>query len=278
MIERTSPERALADAAITAERHETKYLLAQEHRVALKQMLDRHLSLHHYRGEGENPLPWPEHFVTTVYFDTPDRSHFRAARENGDQNLKLRAKEYYDLHPSLAELATDVSEVLHQPAWLWLELKMRSGTQSSKHRIRLPRTLVPEWIAGRVEPDAQTCVAGRAGDAEALRDYCSRLSLAPTCVVNYRRASFQSPDSRLRVTLDTDLCFYPVPSELWSRRSLNRAALGRPRLREPQLLLEVKHRQAEIPAWLGEALAAAGAVPVNYSKFVRAAEAVLADD
>src|SRR5688500_190901 len=94
-------EAAEADARLTADRDEVKYLVGREHAQELAVALGRHLPSHRFTGEGANPLPRPRHFVTTVYFDTASRHQFQAAHADGEHNLKMRAKEYYDLHPSL---------------------------------------------------------------------------------------------------------------------------------------------------------------------------------
>jgi len=60
-------------ALLTGDREETKYLVARQEQRALVASLNQHLPSHRHRGEGSNPLPSPEHFVTTVYFDTPSR-------------------------------------------------------------------------------------------------------------------------------------------------------------------------------------------------------------
>ncbi len=270
MLRPDAPRTPRADAEITADRDETKYLIAQEHRGGLVRALDRHLPQHRFRGEGQNLLPSPQHFVSTVYFDTPSRLHFRAAQENEDDHVKVRVKEYYDLHPSLAELATNLDEVLHRPPWVWLELKRRRGTRTSKHRVRVERRLVPQWLAGHGERAS--------GEAELVRSYVSALAepLLAFGLVNYRRSSWQNESGGLRVTLDCELAFYEAPDDLWEKPALVRTALGKPRVREQRLLLEIKQREA-MPSWLEAALADARARPVKYSKFVRALEALVTD-
>jgi hypothetical protein len=257
--------------SITSDREETKFLVAAHDRKTLVAALNEHLPSHRHSGEGANRLPGPEHFVTTVYFDTPTRRHFRAALGDTQQNVKVRVKEYYDVHPSLAELATDASQVLHQSAHVWLELKRRAGDRTTKQRVRLERRSVPTWLR-----EQGAAAAPHDSDAAAIRAYCQSLAepLVPSCLVNYRRASWQAADDALRVTLDAELAFFEAPNELWSRPSLSRAGLGTPRLRESRLLLEVKQRGGPLPAWLVQTLLEARARPVSYSKFLRAAESV----
>src|SRR5438477_11590064 len=94
------------DAAMTAQRGEAKYLVTVEQGRALMGEIDRHLAPHRHVGKGANRLPDPRHYVTTIYFDTASRALFRAT-QTSESHLKLRAKEYYDLHPGPTESATD---------------------------------------------------------------------------------------------------------------------------------------------------------------------------
>ena len=121
-----------ADARMTAEREETKYLVPPARWETLAAELSHRLSGHRFTGEGANRLPDPHHYVTTIYFDTPSRALFRAAATAPDDNLKVRAKEYYDLHPSLAEVATDPTQIVRYQPWLWFELERREGPRTSK--------------------------------------------------------------------------------------------------------------------------------------------------
>jgi hypothetical protein len=268
------------DEQITAEREETKYLLPRERFTALARLLEQKIPLHRFTGEGANRLPDAHHFVTTVYFDTPTRRHFRAAIADGEHNIKLRAKEYYDLHPSLAELATTPDQIVRFQPWVWIEMKRREGTKTMKRRFRLPKREVPVVFAGGTlsgeallhEAEREAALAG----VNDLVDYTDRLGepLVASCLVNYRRLSWQLPDSSLRITVDIDLSFYSAPRDLWHReRALVRSLLGAPAAAEPRLVIEVKRRSA-LPGWLIQALEQSRAEPVSFSKFVAAAGAV----
>jgi len=267
-----------ADARITADREETKYLVPPARWESLTAELSRRLPGHRFTGEGANRLPDPQHYVTTVYFDTPSRTLFRAAATAPDNNLKVRAKEYYDLHPSLAEVATDPTQIVRYQPWLWFELKRREGARTSKRRFRLPKGDVAQFFAeGRVTAEALDLA--EAGDGESLRDVvriCGAFGepLSAVCVVNYRRHSWQSDEGDLRVTFDRGLASFAPPADLWARRqALVRSVLGAPAAQEASGVLEVK-RRGPVPAWLVESLARIGATPVPFSKFVAAARAV----
>ena len=113
--------------------------LAPSHAAALQAELALRLPAHRYTGERANALSGAQHFVTTLYFDTPSHAHLRAALHDPEHNVKLRAKEYYDLHPSLAELATSLAQIVRDQPWLWLELKRREGQRTLKRRVRLAK-------------------------------------------------------------------------------------------------------------------------------------------
>ena len=188
-----------ADALLTADRDEVKYRIAPSQVQALATALARQLPHHRYTGQGANSLPRPRHFVTTVYFDTASRHQYRASRADADHNLKMRAKEYYDLHPSLAELATDARQIVRYKPVLWLELKFKEGNRSGKRRIGIPKRQVPDFFrAGVVTPEMielQRSCYGAESEAvlSEIAAYCRRYDepMQADCLVNYRRLPWQ---------------------------------------------------------------------------------------
>ncbi len=273
-IDRSSS--ALADAAITAEREETKYLVEKRELPALLREIKSQLAAHRFTGEAANLLPGAEHFVTTIYFDTPARRYYRASRQSQQSNLKIRAKEYYDLHPSLAELATDPEQILRYQPWLWFELKRREGAVTSKRRFRFPKVAAATLFEQQAVPELLSQSAEERADAQALIGHvrAQAESIVPSALVNYRRLSFQNPDGTLRVTVDLGLSFFAVPPDLFRRaRPLSRSELGRPVGLEARAVVEVK-RRAALPSWLVSALAVSAQSASGFSKFVAASEAV----
>ena len=269
-------DRGAQDAAIIAERVETKYLINASQLPALTRSIAAKLEPHRFTGEAANRLPGAQHFVTTIYFDTASLSYFAAAKSNQHSNLKIRAKEYYDLHPALAELATDPEQILRYQPWLWFELKRREGLSTSKRRFRFPKAAAATLFDDNRAPSDLPEGGSERQDAEALIAHVNAQAerIVPSAIVNYRRLSFQNPDSTLRVTIDLGLAFYRVPPALFRRaRPLSKSELGKPAGVEARAVVEVK-RRAFLPAWLDEALSAAGGSAVNFSKFVAASEAV----
>ncbi|HEY6077222.1 MAG TPA: VTC domain-containing protein [Polyangiaceae bacterium] len=263
------------DAAITAERAELKYLVLPERLPALLRTIATRLAAHRFTGEAANRLPGAEHHVTTIYFDTPSRAYFTAARANRHSHVKLRAKEYYDLHPALAELATDPEQILHHQPWLWFELKRREGLITSKRRFRFPKAAAASLFRERERDVALPGDAAELAEARALIDHvrAQSESIAPSAVVNYRRSSFQNADSTLRVTVDLGLAYFAVPSDVFERaRPLARGELGRPLGVERRAVVEVKRLLPE-PEWLRQALVEAAGGAASFSKFIAASEA-----
>ncbi len=267
---------AASDAAITAEREETKYLVTAEQLPALSRLIGGRLEPHRFTGEAANRLPGAQHFTTTIYFDTPSLSYYARARESQHSNVKIRAKEYYDLHPSLAELATDPEQILRYQPWLWFELKRREGLTTTKRRFRFPKAAAATLFDEQRPPQGLPDSGQEQSDANALIEHVRSQPepVAPSAVVNYRRLSFQNPDSTLRVTIDVGLAFFPVPADLFRRaRPLSRSELGKPAGSEPRAVIEVK-RRGPLPEWLARALADSSTGAVSFSKFVAASKAL----
>lgn len=265
------------DAHLTAHRREEKYLLSADVAKAVAVAANRHLVAHRFRGDGANLLPGARHFVTTVYFDTPGRELFRAAH-GATTHLKLRAKEYYDLHPALTETATDVAELVRFQPIVWLEVKSRDAAFTGKQRIGIPKVDVPGFFAeGRLTPAMlQIHEATYGGDAvaalSAVAALCAtcREPLRADCLVSYRRQAWQDPDGGVRLTIDHGLAFFRPPDDLWARKkALVRESLGAAVASEPRRVLEVKTR-GPTPAWLREL----ALTPVEFSKFEAASTAI----
>lgn len=272
----TRPVRAQsAAAAITLDREERKYFVAPDAVAGFARVVGKRLAPHRYTGPGANRLPHPQHFTTSVYFDTPSHAHMRAAIADPHQNAKLRSREYYDLHPALAELAVDPAQIVRYQPSMWFELKRKLGTRTQKARVQLHKRDVPAFLGGS-HPAFQGAALDEDDPARVLADYCRELGepLIASCLVNYRRIAFEDAAGALRVTLDLDLAFYAPPADLWSRsHALVRDTLG-PACHQPrQAIVEVKCR-GPAPEWLLSALGDAAAQSTGYSKFLAGAQAV----
>jgi len=269
------------DARMTAHRREAKYLAPAAAAREIAAVVDRELVSHRHRGEGANALPAAHHYVTTIYFDTASRGLFRAATAHGESHLKLRAKEYYDLHPALTETATDPRQLVRFQPVLWLELKHREGAVTRKQRIGIPKHDVPAFFAdGRISEQMvaiQEPAHGPAARAvlDAVAALCASCAepLGADCLVNYRRTAWQDDAGSLRVTIDTQLAYFAPPADLWRRDwALVRPTLGAPIASEPRRVIEVKSH-GDPPGWLLELLGA-HATAAPFSKFEAASRAI----
>lgn len=277
----SSRQTLVKQLAVTADRQETKFLLPLEAGQDAADAFTESLPAHRYDGEGANRLPGADHFVTTIYFDTPSRALFREARAS-DSNLKLRAKEYYDLHPALIDVVTDPGELVRYHPVLWFEVKYKEGDRTRKRRLAIPKPDVAAFFRqGSVTHEMIELQRERYGFESAavlaeVAGICRRHGepFQADCLVNYRRLAWQDPTDSLRLTLDLHLAFYRPPDALFERRqALVRETLGSSVGRETHCVLEIK-ALGELPGWLGPILSALGARRVAYSKFAAASRAV----
>lgn len=273
---------AYPDGAITRARTELKFLLSAEQVQQLVSVLDRRLQPHHYSGEDSSPLPFAQHFITTLYLDTASRTHYRAAQADRERSVKVRLREYYDVHPSLAELATTPEQILHHSAHIWLEVKRREGNHTNKRRVRLLKRDVPKLfsVAGGAQAQAialDSTTSSEAGQTlQDIAEFCRSFEepLRPDCLANYERLSWQDPAHTLRLTLDLGLAFFAPAADLWeTERVLSRDVLGPVRGGISSGVLEVKYL-GQLPAWLQQELDAVGLKSQRHSKFLGASQAV----
>jgi hypothetical protein len=268
---------ATADERMTADRQERKYLLEAASFARLQKLFATHLPRHF--PPGALRLPGAQQFSTTVYFDTRSRHLFETAR-SADESVKLRAREYYTLDPSLVQLARRPEEMVRFDPVLWFELKHKQGSQLKKHRFAIPKEQVPVFLQdGRITPQMVELQSPRLSDASSLMLELAQLcqhygeAFEVDCLVNYRRVAYQDSSGHLRLTLDRNIEFYAPPKDLWTRKAaLIRETLGTPMGALKGSILEVKSR-GPIPTWLQEELQAAEASH-GFSKFVAASGAV----
>jgi SPX domain protein involved in polyphosphate accumulation len=275
----------VSTASITHDRLELKFKMRAAHAPMFTKSVLEHIAEHRFEGEGANRLPRARHFVTTIYFDTPSLDLYRAVHNNED-NLKVRAREYYDLHPELLELATSQSQIVRYHPVLWVEIKGKQGGRTYKRRVGIPKADVGAFFEHGTVSDAMLSLEGASATPKAPHVIAELLelrqrfqqALRPSCLVNYRRTAFQDHRGSLRITLDQRLgCFAVPPDLLDHHRPLLRDHLGPPRYEEPAVVLEIKLTGA-MPEWLEALMEATHAERFSFSKFVTASEAVYGAD
>lgn len=241
-----------ADARMTRSRQELKFLVPSTRTVALRRFIDERSPRHHLH-QSANIL----HYSTTIYFDTSDREIFKL-NHAAQSGIKLRAREYYEVRPGLAELATESLQPVRDISTLWLELKWKTGDRTEKHRLAIPKSEVPGLFERGAVNDAvrqlhqqQYGDLGDEGFAQ-LEQLCARFAspLRADCIVNYRRRAWQDDDQGSRVTLDTQLACFEPPQGLWAKTTpLTRHVLGRPTYAQQEAVLELKSTGQDAPEW-----------------------------
>jgi hypothetical protein len=297
--------RVSESSAITQNRRELKFKLSEAHASAFAAAVSARIPKHRFQGTGANRLPRARHYVTTVYFDTVARDLYRAVRADPD-SLKIRAREYYDLHPELLELATDARDIVRYSPVLWVEIKGNRDGRTYKRRVGIPKgdvepffehgTVTPAMrglLRSSKPPKARDALASEFPPAEGepvatqhsidSSEVIAELSalrarftepLRASCLVNYRRTAFEDAAGTVRITFDQRMACFAAPHGLWSsNKPLVREALGAPAYEEPTYIVEVKAR-GELPNWLADLLVQVGAQPHVFSKFLTASETV----
>lgn len=283
------------DALMFAERAEHKYFLSPAHARAFVDGVTQQIGEHRFRGLNANTLPRPVHYVTTLYFDSASREIATACAQ-GNDNVKLRAREYYDEHPDLTEVVTSRSGVIRRDPLVWLEVKARIGASTRKVRFSLPSSEVSgflcEGIISQETLAQQRSTYGPDADQvfQQITQLCTQTSgpLRPDCLAHYRRRAWQDPSGSIRITLDTRLSFYRAPVDMFSSPStggkesthvsLRELVSGPPITRLSQYLVEVKLR-GEQPQWLQALALSTKLEPARdggstFSKFLAASRAV----
>lgn len=239
-FERVDSDNSFGRSALFAQRSESVYFLreGEGEMTAVTVALDEHLDVEQFVAR-----PSVAHFVTTLYFDTPDHVLARACACERD-NVKLRAREYSDQGLDL--------EVQSEPL-VWIELKARADGLTRKQRFAVPNTKIPELL--------------REGLSEQLQS---------ACIAHYRRQAWQNSAGNLRVTLDTELSFYRVPTGSLGE-SLREVLVEPPVVAFTRSVVEIK-RHGQPPAWLAalteHALEPALVEGRPFSKFLAAMGAI----
>ena len=243
----------ISPSKTTGARFEQKFLVASSLVGRLRAYLDRQMRRHDATNAHSSEIV--DHWVTTVYFDTASRHIFRAQSEHGE-SMKVRAREYYDVLDSLAELATEASSATHTTPWTWLEFKWKESGETRKQRVAVTRAEIPELVLQQL-PDkdgparaVDTVELSRMKEALAQLEEKYGEQLRPDCIVSYRRWAWEDPRGDLRITLDTHLVGYEATSGLWEfTKPLTRAELGQPQFSLDAAVLEIKSTK-DLPEWI----------------------------
>lgn len=267
------------------ERSEHVYFLAPCHVQTFVQRVGEHLGAEFFHSEGSVRSEPPAHYVMTLYFDSDTRAIAQACT-NSDRSVKLRARQYYDQDPELG---------IRLEPLVWLEVKTHAGDSTRKLRFAIPAEEVQACLRNGVITESMIRFQRRAwGPAaetalEAITELCRQAAgpLRPDCLAHYRRQAWQDADDTVRITLDTELAFHPVPAPLFERgmtgTTLNDVVSEPPVARLPLCLVEIKVRERvplrASPSWLHELIMDVALEPARdgqqtFSKFLAASRAV----
>ncbi|MGN0072552.1 MAG: VTC domain-containing protein [Coriobacteriales bacterium] len=245
----------MSTAIQTFKRKEIKYRLSPGQLRALEQGLRTHM----------RPDAYGRTLVSSMYWDTPERSLIGRSVESPLYKEKLRLRRYG------AEVALDNGPV-------FLEVKKKYKGVVYKRRVLVSGRAAALLLCGSPYEEAVLAfpLAGEGLAAESLaprnrqigaevRQLCGFYGeLRPSMVVNYQRTAWElAPGSadawtQLRVTVDEELGFRDLMG-------------GHPERREPLLpageaVLEVKALGA-MPRWLVDALEAGRILPGSFTKY-----------
>lgn len=128
-------------------------------------------------------------YVNNIYFDTRDRSSFRESVAGDSERLKIRVRWYGDLFGHA-----------ESPV---LELKRKINMVGLKYTFPLPSFSLKDITLDGMREGFSS--------AQLPENLLLELRCLDFAVVNrYRRRYYQSADRRFRITLDTELAYYPI--------------------------------------------------------------------
>ncbi len=187
--------------------------------------------------------------VTSLYFDTPDDSFFRAKIEGLKFRRKLRIRRYGDLGLQADEAVA-------------VEIKQRINRTTQKRRVAVPLEDAIDLCSGfalSLDDERDQAVASE------IEFLVRSLQLRPAVTVSYMRQAFMGGvyEPGLRVTFDR---------YLWCREPVFGLGPTGPRflfLPEDRVVVEVKANDA-VPLWTSRLLARHGCTMTRYSKYCAA--------
>ena len=161
-------------------REERKYPLPAARAALLTAWLDARLP--------RDPQ-YPVGVVTSCYYDTANLDSYQESADGEFAKQKLRLRWYGD--------------PVDPYAGVWLELKSRAGARSEKQRFRYPSSGVPNQL-GLIIPEREE-LTRRLRDLTGFAAMPIEPTLQPTALIRYRRIRWQSSDSSVRASLDTNV-------------------------------------------------------------------------
>jgi SPX domain protein involved in polyphosphate accumulation len=181
--------------------------------------------------------------VGTVYFDNRDYDLTRYTILNPARRMlvRLRAYEKYGESP-------------RPIAHYWIEIKTKLKDRWTKKRLRLKRTALADFLAGR---DATKIVLDNNQDGvepeislnlcREIQELIMTMGLNPFFLLTYKRLALQN--NLERVSLDWDIHYYHVGTEVYSYDSW-KYLVESPAGKSRKTILELKYPRGTHPAWI----------------------------
>lgn len=220
-------------------RYELKYMLTQEQKQRLLEVMEPHMRLDKY---GRTT-------IRNIYFDTDNYRLIRRSMEKPAYKEKLRLRSYRQAGPDTP---------------VFVELKKKYDSVVYKRRLSLPEQQAMDWAAGCI-PIPSPCQIG--AELDYFRQFYR--TLHPTVFLSYEREAFYCPDGGdFRVTFDDTIL---------ARRealSLEEPVWGRPLLPEGKVLLELK-TSGGLPLWMTHFLCREQIYKTSFSKYGTAYETMI---
>jgi hypothetical protein len=158
---------------------------------------------------------FPPRTVNNLYLDTPGRRHYHDHVQGLSNRVKIRLR-WYGLEPEPGGQAA-------------LELKFRHGLLTRKEAYPAPNGAA---ASGRAWHSHDTPHAGNGWPATVRQQLAS---LEPALINRYQRRYFLSADQQVRLTVDSELEFFPPRNPASRQRP---ATPGTPRI-----ILELKYSE-----------------------------------
>ncbi len=212
-------------------RYEIKYLITQEQRKYLMDVINEHMTADEY---GKST-------ICNIYYDTPDKQLIRKSLEKPVYKEKLRVRSY---------------GTVQQDGIVFVELKKKFDGVVYKRRVCMSESEATKFLSGKGDP-------GRKEQIIAEINYFKSFykNLMPSMYISYdREAFYDREDKGVRLTLDDNIFWRDTDL------SLTVPPGGSPVLDEGMCLLEVK-THTSMPLWLSRELNALRIYQTSFSKY-----------
>lgn len=246
------------ESGTTFIRRTDKYWVHKDNIHSLKFFILQHLPIYVYSKENSSKSPFEgwdrsthDTRVSSVYLDNSNFDLY-SARIHKIQNAEaIRIRWYGATVPEVVF----IERKRHEESW--------TGETSKKLRFKIPERMVGDFLEGRdVWEDVRALNGNEVFELyREVQEKIVRGNLRPVVRTYYKRQAFQLPnDSRVRLSLDTELCMIKESGHTsWRREDVNTEYpfphLSKSEIvRFPHAILEIKTQGVDEtkPEWINE--------------------------